>query len=106
MNVEAVGTALRVLGHAVQRGLVVDRPGGVVVYARQLEPAEIRWLYLGMDGPAVEDLPLVGARGEDVQIVGAILGRVYRVALRAEEHAGLLADLRVDLYRRSQDGAR
>lgn len=97
MNAAAVGTALRVLGTAVTRELVLDTPRAVVVYARTLEPSEIAWLFRGMDAPQISRVNRGEQIVEDVQIVGTILGRVVRVLLLEETRQALLAELRIEL---------
>lgn len=91
MNVEAVGMAVRVLGTAVLRGLVVNRPAGVVVYSRALETQELRWLVGGMDATQTTTLPLPGPGGEEIEVAGMILGRVYRLHISRVRHAELTA---------------
>lgn len=91
MNVEAVGMAVRVLGTAVLRGLVVNRPAGVVVYSRALEMQELRWLVGGMDATQTTTLPLPGPGGEEIEVAGTILGRVYRLHISRVRHAELTA---------------
>lgn len=94
MNCEAVGMAVRVLGTAVLRGLVVDRPAGVIVYSRALELQELRWLVDGMDATQTTALAEVGPGGEDIEVAGTILGRVYRLHISRVRHAELTAPLR------------
>lgn len=90
MNPPAVATALRVIATAVERGLVLDKPIGVIVYGTQLSPAELRWLIAGMDaGIRVTDLATAGPVGEDKEIAGYLLGRVYRVVVRKNRLAEL-----------------
>lgn len=97
--------AVRVIGTAVLRGLVVDNPSSVVIYGRTLETTEIRWLFNGMTSPTIDALPYVGGRKgvvEDTQIVGVVLGREYRIVVLASTVEGLLADLRIDLANRAR----
>lgn len=84
MNAQRVGVALRVLGSAAARDLVVNRPLGVIVYARSLDPIEVRWLVLGMDAAEAAPLANAGVHGEDVEVRGTILGRVYRLFLHSD----------------------
>ena len=91
MTGKATASALRVLAVAAERELLVDRPKGVIVYARSLEPIERRWLVDGMDCTAVHQLTVHGIHGEDQEIVGYVLGRVYRVQLRRADVDALLA---------------
>lgn len=104
MNTDAVATALRVLGTAVSRDLVVDRPTSVIIYGRKLEPSEISWLFRGMTGVAIEQLTRSAGVTfvEDVQIVGTILGREYRVLLFEVDVPHLLASLRIELAARAR----
>jgi hypothetical protein len=91
MNADAVGMAMRVLGTAVLRGVVVNRPAGVVVYSRELEMQELRWLIGGMDATQTTMLPLPGPGGEEIEVAGTILGRVYRLHISRVRHAELTA---------------
>ena len=95
MDTEAVGMAVRVLGTAVLRNLVVDKPHAVRVYGRGLEERELRWLIDGMGLVRVEradDNYAYG--GEDVQVTGNLLGRVVRVLIREDQFPQYVATLR------------
>jgi hypothetical protein len=89
VNTEAVGMAVRVLGAAVLRDLVIDKPTGVIVYSRALEMQELRWLVSGMDATQTATLPEVGPGGEEIEVAGTILGRVYRLHISRVRHAEL-----------------
>lgn len=89
MKTEKIGMAIRVVGTAVLRGLVVDRPAGVIVYGRDLDMREIRWLVDGMDATQETELPQGGPAGERIEIAGTILGRLYRLHLTLERVAEL-----------------
>ena len=82
-------SALRVLAEAVKQGLVMDRPRGVIVYGRGLAPVELRWLVEGMDTVTVKPLATPGVQGEEREIVGYVLGRVYRIEVRTARLAEL-----------------
>lgn len=99
---EQRATALRVLATAVSRGLVTDRPESVDVRAHGLkeglEPAEVRWLFLGLCDARIEMLPATTTRYlEDVQICGLLLGWPVRILLVGRQFAGLLGDLSMEL---------
>lgn len=78
----AAGMALRVIGRAAIIGAVDDEPKGVVVYGHELDRQELRWVVEGMSAVRVHDLDRPGPYGEYNEIVGAILGRTYRLHLR------------------------
>lgn len=102
MNVEAVGMAVRVLGTAVLRNLVVDKPAAVRVYARGLDQREVRWLVEGMGPVRIENTADDGYTpgGENAQITGSLLGRVVRLLVREEQFPQYLATLRAVAGRR------
>lgn len=83
--------AVRVLGTAILRGLVVDKPAGVIIYSRALEMQELRWLVIGMDATQTTTLPEVGLGGEEIEVAGTILGRVYRLHISRVRHTELTA---------------
>lgn len=89
MNTEAVGMAVRVLGTAVLRELVVDLPRSVVVYGRTLATRELRWLIDGMGATRTEKLAERGPNGETHEVSGTILGRLVRVQLTEQRHVEL-----------------
>ena len=74
--------AIRVVAEAVKRELVVDHPGGVVIYGRGLAPVELRWIVEGLSTVDVQPLSLAGPKGEDREIIGYLLGRVYRIHVK------------------------
>lgn len=86
---EQTAVALRVLASAVKRDLIVSRVSGVAIYGGQLGPSELRWLVEGLDTATVHNLAVASADGEDREIVGYILGRVYRVYVQKRRLAEL-----------------
>lgn len=102
MNAAAVATALRVLATAVAAEVVVDRPSAVEVYGRGLAPSEVRWLLDGMPDATLDVIHGASPDGENMQLVGTLVGRVVRVLLVGRNHAGLIGDLRQELDRRTQ----
>ena len=101
MSPAAVATALRVVATAVLAELVVNRPSIVDIYGRGLEPSEIRWLLDGMPDAQMAVIPDAPAGDEDMQLVGTLLGRPYRVLLVGRDHAGLIGDLALVLAGRA-----
>lgn len=82
-------TALRVLASAYQRDLVISRVSGVAIYAGKLGPIELRWIVEGLETPTVHPLAVISEDGEDREIVGYLLGRVYRVYIQKRRLAEL-----------------
>lgn len=81
--------ALRVVAEAVKRDLAVDQTKGVIIYGRGLAPIELRWLVEGMETIDVQPLPLPGPQGEEREIIGYLLGRVYRIHVKRQRLAEL-----------------
>jgi hypothetical protein len=81
--------AIRVVAEAVKRDLAVDQPKGVVLYGRGLAPVELRWLVEGMEMVDVQPLALAGPNGEDREIVGYVLGRIFRIHVKRQRLAEL-----------------
>lgn len=94
MDTERVGMAVRVIGAAVLRGLVIDEHKSVRIYGRTLDVRELMWLIDGMGGIA-ETRPPNAPHAEAVEIAGTILGRVYRLVL-TERRYGELLNARID----------
>lgn len=97
-----VGAALLALAMAVQQGLTADRPEAVDIHANSLSQQQVRALFFGMAGPVIDCLRHTGGEGEDVQILGTILGRAYRVLLVGRDHAGTLGTLQMVLIDRAR----
>ena len=90
MNVEAVGMAVRVLGTAILRGLVVDLPKSTVVYGKTLHLRELEWLIAGMGVTRTTALADRGPNGETCEISGVLLSGLVRLQLTEERHVDLL----------------
>lgn len=84
---DAVARALGVLATAVRNGLVVDEPRAVIVRGNHLGVREHVWLVEGFGATETQLLP--GVAGFDVEVRGAILGRVYRLQLSSAKHRDL-----------------
>lgn len=82
--------AVRVLGTAVLRELVVDLPKSVVVYGKTLDTRELQWLITGMGATRTAALADRGPNGETCEISGVILGRVVRLQLTEDRHIDLV----------------
>jgi hypothetical protein len=93
VNAKTTSTALRVLATAAEQGLLIDRPSCLDVYGAELAPTEVRWLLDGMPDAQLTTIPNAQAGGEDMQLVGTLVGRVVRVLLVSRRKAGLIGDL-------------
>ena len=100
----ATATALRVLASAVERGYVVDRPSCADIAGRQLQPIEVYWLADGMPDATLGPIP-DARQGEDMQLIGTLLGRVVRVRFFGRDQAGLIGTLRQKLDRRRAEAS-
>ena len=91
--IKATATAVRVVACAVEREVIVDRPTCLDIYGRSLSPVEISWLLDGMPDATLSAIPDAPAGGEDMQLVGTLVGRMVRVLLAGRERPGVVGDL-------------
>lgn len=87
--------AVRVLGTAILRELVVDLPKSVVVYGRTLDTRELQWLVEGMGASRTASLAERGPNGETYEVSGVIIGRLVKLQLPEDRYADLNAARRL-----------